>query len=473
MKTIQTTLLAIFLLSQTGLSAQEILYKMPAETELHEATWLVWPHDYGFERGTRESFEPSWVEMTKALTKGEKVYIVAYNQTERAHIENVLNQANVPLDMVEFFIHQNESFWVRDTGPIFVYDQNNNLKITDWGYDSYGNGRVNSIDDKLPGAISSDINVPRIDVGNIVLEGGSIEVDGEGTLIATRSSILGSDRNPGLTEAEMNAYFKKYLGITNVIWLDGTPNYDITDCHIDALAKFLNPTTIITMDSLDLLDNGLTENDVKHLYSAKDANGNDYNYIFLPQSVNNVITSYGEDVGYPGSYLNYYIGNKVVLVPNYNDPNDAVANQIIQNMYPDREVIGIDSRDLYVNGGMVHCVTQQQPAKKNIVGINGNDDKSIKTNFSLEQSYPNPFNPTTTIKFEISNVGDAKFASPTNVSLKIYDLLGNEIATLVNEQKQPGNYEVTFDGSNLSSGVYFYKLQTGNFVATKKMIMSK
>jgi agmatine deiminase len=151
------------------------------------------------------------------------------------------------------------------------------------------------------------------------------------------------------------------LGVTNFIWLDGVAGLEITDMHIDGFARFGNSTTIVTMPQADLLNWELKQADIDRLYAAKNKNNVPYTFLKLPLTQNNVTTTYGKNLGYKGSYINYYIANKKILVPNYNDPNDAVANAQIQALYPARVVVGIDVRNLYANGGMIHCVTQQQP----------------------------------------------------------------------------------------------------------------
>lgn len=201
-----------------------------------------------------------------------------------------------------------------------------------------------------------------IDINSILInEGGSVEIDGHGTLMACKSSILNNNRNPGMTQAQAEAIFTKYLGVTNFIWLDGQAGLELTDQHIDGFARFGNVETIVTMEQNDLLDFDVIQSDINKLYSAKNKAGLSYTFLKVPLTQNNVVTTNGTNLGYKGSYINYYIANNKVLVPNYNDPNDAVANSIIQTLYPTRIVVGIDVRNLYENGGIVHCVTQQQP----------------------------------------------------------------------------------------------------------------
>ena len=187
--------------------------------------------------------------------------------------------------------------------------------------------------------------------------------------MATRSSITGADRNPGWTEAQIEDYMEEYLGVTNFVWLDGMFGgiEDVTDQHIDGFAKFHGNNTIVTMSHTDLSYWFVSVSDIAVLYNSANANGEQYEIVVLPLTQNNVTTTWGQPVGFRSSYVNYYVANEVVLVPNYNDPNDEVANGIIQGLYPDRTVVGIDCRNILLNGGMVHCITQQQP-----IGDTGN-----------------------------------------------------------------------------------------------------
>lgn len=348
----------------------EILYTMPEESEPHEGTWLQWPHQYQYGVAYRNGLDATWIAMTEALVTSEKVHIIAYNKTEKERIISLLNAANVPLTNVDFKIYKTDDVWVRDNGPIYVRDKNNNLLIQDWGFNGWGNkiddetGRLiqSANDNLIPSKIAADQGKTIIDINSIMInEGGSVVMDGNGTLMASKSSILNNNRNPGMTQAQAEAIFTKYLGQTNFIWLDGQAGLDITDQHIDGFAIFGDQNTIVTMEENDLLDFGVKQSDINKLYSAKKKDGTAYSFLKVPLTQNNVVTTNGTNLGYKGSYINYYIANNKVLVPNYNDPNDAVANAKIQTLYPTRKVVGIDVRNLYANGGMVHCVTQQQP----------------------------------------------------------------------------------------------------------------
>lgn len=348
----------------------EILYTMPEESEPHEGTWLQWPHHHQYGVAYRNSLDSTWVAITKALVTSEKVHIIAYDQTEQNRITALLNTAGVALSNVDFKLYPTDDVWVRDNGPIYTKDKSGNLVIQDWGFNGWGQ-KTDDVSglpigfaqcNTIPAKIAADQGRTLIDLNSkMTNEGGSVEIDGHGTLMACKSSILNSNRNPGMTQAQAEAIFTTYLGVTNFIWLDGQAGLELTDQHIDGFARFGNATTIVTMDQNDLLDFDVQQSDIDKLYSAKNKSGAAYTFLKVPLTQNNVVTTGGKNLGYKGSYVNYYIANNKVLVPNYNDPNDAIANGIIQTLYPTRTVVGIDVRNLYENGGMVHCVTQQQP----------------------------------------------------------------------------------------------------------------
>ena len=210
----------------------------------------------------------------------------------------------------------------------------------DWWYDDY-----------IPKDVSWELNLP-LEVVKMVNEGGSIETDGRGTLMAKKSSILNRNRNPGATQEEVESYFRRYLGVTNFIWLDGTIGLEITDDHIDGTARFANARTIVTHKKEDLVDPD--EYDV--LAAAVDVDGNNYDIVHLPLTEEEV-----DGLGYHGIYINYYVGNEVVIVPKFNDPSDNEAVNVLKGVYPDKEMVSIDFTELYADGGLVHCVTMQQP----------------------------------------------------------------------------------------------------------------
>ncbi len=346
----------------TQTNAANILYTMPEESEPHDGTWLQWPHEYQYGVAFRNRLDATWVTMTKELVQSEKVHLVAYDADEKDRITDLLKNGGVSLSNIDFKIYETDDFWIRDNGPIYVKDKNGNLVIEDWGFNAWGKKADSDKCNLIPAKIAKDQNKTIVDLNSIMTnEGGSVEIDGHGTFLACKSSILNKNRNPNMSQTQAEEIFTKYLGVTNFIWLEGKAGLEITDMHIDGFARFANSTTIITMSENDLIDWQVPEKDIPTLYAAKNKSGVPYNIVKLPLSKNDVTTTYGKNLGYKGSYINYYIANTKVLVPNYNDPNDAVANKIIQGLYPNRTVVGIDARNMYVNGGMIHCVTQQQP----------------------------------------------------------------------------------------------------------------
>lgn len=370
MKTVMRhTLFAALFCSLGGISTMASTYaasqsNMPEETALHEGTWLQWPHQYTYGQTYRDRLDATWVEMARALAQSENVHIIAYNMAEQQRIQGLLQNAGVPLGNVSFLITPTDDVWVRDNGPIFVRNQNGQLQVADWGFNGWGLDTPYRKDDVVPAAVAKQLAIPRIDLSGVVLEGGAVEVDGKGALLATKSSVLRNKRNPTLTQAQVEQALAAYLGISKFIWLDGADGgkEDITDTHIDGFARFGDENTIVTMSAADLGYWGIFSKDINTLYAASNTRGTRYKLLKLPLTASNVVTTYGKNLGYKGSYVNYYVGNNVVLMPAYRDANDSVAKNILQSLYPTRTVVGIDVRNLYANGGMVHCVTQQQPS---------------------------------------------------------------------------------------------------------------
>ncbi len=435
-------------------------FVMPEETIEHEGTWLQWPHQYTYGIFYRNSLDNTWVEMTSALVNSEKVHIVAYNTTEKNRIIALLNNATVSMINIDFFIHENDDVWVRDNGPMFVYDINNDLTILDWGFNGWGNDAPYSKCDVIPTSLANDLDLPVVDLSPMVLEGGAIENDGNGTMIATRSSITHSSRNPGLTESQIENYLSTNMGISNFIWLNGVYGSEITDMHIDGFVKFANDSTIVTFNNSDLQYWELSQQDIDTLLNAKNINGVAYNFVIVPLTQNNVTTAYGNQLDYKGSYCNYYIANSIVLVPNYNDPNDAVANSIIQGLYPSRTVIGIDVRNLYENGGMIHCVTQQQPIDQNTSSINIIEKSGTK----IGKIYPNPTNDFSIIKIILQE--------KSSVEIIIFDIQGKKIVSK-DETLPAGKSEIEIDTSGFKNGIYTYFVKVNNEIVKRDKLVVK
>lgn len=451
-----TNFVLVFIFFQmNNLLAQN--YTFPDESELHEGTWLQWPHQYEYGVAYRNSLDATWVAMTNALQANEKVHIIAYNTTEQNRIINLLTSNNVPLVNVDFKIFQTNDVWIRDNGPIYARNSSNQLVIQDWGFNGWGGDYNFAKCNVIPASIGTLTATTVVNLNSIMtVEGGSWEMDGNGVFLATRSSILSqsnssaqihSIRNLGMTEAQANAIFAQYIGATKFIWLNGFFSADdITDAHIDGFAKFAPGNKLVTMNQTDLLYWGLSQTDINTLFAASNIDNVVYDKIYLPLTQNNVLKTNGTDLGYKGSYANYYVANNRVLVPNYNDSNDAVANSIIASLYPGRTVVGIDVRNLYENGGMVHCVTQQQPA--NTLGV---DKFSLKYDNKI---IPNPI--VDCFQIQTNEVID---------KIEIYNELGQIVYSKVNL-----GIRESIQISSLESGVYFIKILSKNSNQTIKII---
>lgn len=329
------------------------VFRMPGEDEPHEGTWFQWPHDYGENRGRNlvKRYEESWILMVQALHTGERVHIIVYHDVEKIRVSNILRDRGCDMAQIDFFVWQYEDVWIRDNGPIFVFDDNNQLHVTDWGFNGWGGKHTFKQSNKIPKKVAEALKLPCTTVP-MVNEGGSVEIDGNGTLMAKRSSILNRNRNPGLKQEEAEAYFRRYLGVTNFIWLKGEKGLDVTDDHIDGTARFADSGTIITFYREDFVD----PYEYDEVAAATNVNGDRYRIVHLP------LTKKKKSRTDFGFYINFYVGNKVVLVPGFDDENDEVAVRKLQAVYgKDRKVVLLPMEEVMKDGGMVHCVTQQQP----------------------------------------------------------------------------------------------------------------
>lgn len=324
-------------------------FSMPSEESVHLATWLQWPHNYTYSDHVSRH-ERTFIEMTRALHTGEHVCIIVYNDSEKERIEALLLDEGIDLAQISFYVWPTDDFWIRDNGPIFVKNNAGEQIIQNWGFNGWGDKAPYENCNLIPQKIGAEINVSVIDI-DLINEGGSVELDGNGTLMAKKSSILNNNRNPGISKGEVEEVFTKYLGVTNFIWLKGYKGGDITDDHIDGTARFTHGNTIVTLSEEDAYPG-----EYKTLSKATNANGDSYKLVYLPFTQNNL-----PGTSEKGIYINYYIGNEVVLVPNFDDPNDERANSIIQELYPEKTVVGIPAVELGIDGGGIHCVTQQQP----------------------------------------------------------------------------------------------------------------
>jgi agmatine deiminase len=344
--------------STTQETSDSDTYVFPDENQKHEGTWLIWPHAHTYGRKYARSIEPIWISMTKALADGEHVHIIAYDESLKRHITSVLKENNVNTSNVSYIIAKSDDVWARDTGPMFVKDSDGDLHIADFGFDGWGGKMPYKKDDDIPKAVSKALDMDRLDISQFVLEGGSVEIASDGTMLAAKSSVISKNRNPDVSQKEAEAILSKYLGVKKFIWLEGVTDEDITDGHIDGFARFYDKDTILTVpenDFYDLYEN-IREEDYETLTHSTNASGRAYDIIEIPLTKKNV-----KGLDYKGSYLNFYLGNEVLLLPVYGDDNDGPVIRQMKELYPDHEIVPINVTALYKNGGMLHCVTQQMP----------------------------------------------------------------------------------------------------------------
>jgi agmatine deiminase len=335
---------------------------MPAEWEPHRATWLSWPHNRDTWPGISDfaRIRDVWRQLAEALRHGERVEILA--PTGEA-----LDSAATMLDGVEnVFLHAiatNDS-WMRDHGPTFLAPADKNAvlprAIINWGYNAWG-GKYPPFDQDnlVPLRIAAALGIPKVFEPGIILEGGSIEVNGTGSVLVTEQCLLNPNRNPQCSKADIERYLADYLAAPHAIWLGDGIAGDDTDGHIDDMTRFVGPRTIVTAIEDDPSETNyepLRENR-RRLELARDEQGRPFEIVDLPMP--RPIELDGQRL--PASYANFYIGNRVVVVPIFHDPADERALAVLRALFPDREVVGIVSNELVDGLGAFHCITQQEP----------------------------------------------------------------------------------------------------------------
>jgi len=341
-------------------------YRMPAEWEPHEATWLGWPHELTDWPGKFAPIPWAFAEIIRHLSKEERIYLLVENREAENRVKNILKKSGANLCAVDFFRVPTDRGWMRDSGPICVKNSTGEVALNHFlfnGWAKYSNHRrdsvaVTGVNKKLKHRVWQPMQKDR----RVVLEGGSIDVNGRGTLLTTEECLLSKtqERNPGFSREDYAEVFREYLGVTNVLWLKNGIAGDDTHGHVDDLTRFVNPTTVVTIvenDPADANYSALQEN-LALLKTMKDQDGRALRVKTLPMPS----PIYFDRQRLPASYANFYIANKIVIVPTFNDPNDRIALNTLAELFPSREVVGIACRDLVLGLGTLHCMTQQQPA---------------------------------------------------------------------------------------------------------------
>ena len=334
-------------------------YRMPAEWEPHTATWLSWPRRDGI--SFPESFDrvlPALRAMLEALIESEQVCINVSNEAHQAEARSVLR--GLPMERITFYRVPTNEPWCRDHGPIFLTrNRDPSLAVVDWGYNAWRNKYPPfDLDEVVPTRLAEILKLP-VFYPHMMLEGGSIDVNGSGALLTSESCLLNKNRNPNLSRDEIEQRLRDYLGVSDILWLGDGIVGDDTDGHIDDLTRFVSERSVVTVVEEDRNDENyepLQEN-LKRLREMK-LGGRKLDIRTLPMP-NKIVR---EGLRLPASYANFYIANTRVLVPTFADANDEAALSILRECFPDRRVIGIDCRELIWGLGTFHCLTQQQPA---------------------------------------------------------------------------------------------------------------
>jgi len=345
-------------------------FTMPAEWDAHEATWLGWPHNPTDWPGKLDTIRWVYGEMVRWIAPGEKVRMLVRSKAEAASAQQYLARAAAPVDRVEFIIHPTNRGWTRDSGPLFVRretDEGAETAIVHLHFNAWAKYPDWQKDRRVPDIAARYLGKrlfnARTANGEFVLEGGGIDVNGQGTLLTTEECYLNPEaqvRNPGMTRQEYEIALAEWLGATNVLWLPGGIIGDDTHGHVDDICRFVNPTTMVLIREDNPADenyHALAEN-WERVKDFRLEDGSKPEVIALPMP--GPLHFDGDRL--PASYANFYISNHAVIVPTFNHPNDRVALGILGELFKDRTVVGIHAVDLVLGFGTLHCLTQQQPA---------------------------------------------------------------------------------------------------------------
>jgi agmatine deiminase len=329
-------------------------FSMPPEWAPHAATWMAWPCDDDLWMGELEPVRKEFAAFVSAIAAHEPVHLLVQASDAEQDARERLKGANV-----RYHHYRYDDVWLRDSGPIFIAN-GDRLRLLNWEFNGWGQKYTATRDNGVPRAVAGLLDTKTIDTG-VVLEGGSIEVNGAGAVLTTRQCLHSKKRNPSLTEADLERILRDTLGASDVLWLDAGLEGDHTDGHIDTITRFVDASTIVTVSGADTSDANyeVTRANTERLRTFRDAKGEPYRIVELPLPKKRMEF---ECERLPLTYANFYIVNGAVLVPIYGDANDGQALEILKPLFPGRSVQGLMARHLITGGGAFHCVTQQQPA---------------------------------------------------------------------------------------------------------------
>lgn len=335
-------------------------FYFPAEWHRHEATWLSYPHNEDSWPGKINTIFPSYHLFIKVLAQVEDVHINVLDGSMEAQVVEALNAIHTNMDHVFFHRFPTNDAWCRDHGPAFLLSKTNSSEkaLVNWNHNAWGGKYPFELDTLIPERIGKLLGIP-IFSPNIVMEGGSVDFNGVGDVLTTKSCLLNPNRNPNLSQEQIEDYLRNYYGVDCIHWLGDGIDGDDTDGHVDDLSRFVNEDTIITAveyNKNDVNFEPLNEN-LKILNSLRLASGKQPNVVELPMP-SPVIW---EDQRLPASYANFYIANEIVVFPTYKCDTDNKAAYTLEECFPDREIVGIDSTDIIWGLGSFHCLSQQEP----------------------------------------------------------------------------------------------------------------
>ena len=343
----------------------DLQYRMPAEWAPHAATWIAWPHN---PEDWPNKFQPiPWVycEIVRHLSQVEDVHILVNDRAAEKRATNMLQRQGANLAHVHFHRWATDRVWLRDSGPIFVKNPAGKIALTNWKFNAWAKYDNWRNDDNIPGQVTKLHGMtafePAVNGKRLVLEGGSIDTNGEGILLTTEECLLSDvqQRNPGISREQLEQAFRDYLGIEKVIWLNRGCAGDDTHGHVDDITRFVAPNTILTAVENNKADENhepLAEN-LERLHAARNLKKKPFDIKTLPMPAPVVF----EGQRLPASYANFYIANNLVLVPTFNDPNDRIALNTLAECFPTRTITGIHCTDFIWGLGALHCMTQQEP----------------------------------------------------------------------------------------------------------------
>jgi agmatine deiminase len=340
---------------------------MPAEWERHDATWISWPANVTDWPGKIAPVSWAFGEMVRKISQGEMLHIIVNSAAHEGKAKRILQHAGVDFANIRFFRFPSNRGWTRDSGPMFVQRQaEKDVAVLRFRFTAWARYPDWKKDDGTPPRAAKALKLPIIPVRHknhdVVLEGGSIDVNGNGTLLTTEECLLHPSvqvRNPGFSREDYNEVFRKYYGVSNVLWLGNGIAGDDTHGHVDDLCRFVNPHTVVVIQEKNSHDENyavLKEN-YERLQGMRLENGSKVDVVTLPMPS----PLFFNGMRLPASYANFYINNSCVIVPTFNDPNDRIALGILSELFTDRTVVGIHAVDIVLGFGTLHCLTQQQP----------------------------------------------------------------------------------------------------------------